>query len=72
MSFFFSFFLVRKIPFTEIELTSQRVRRYEVTSELPGRPVSTRFDFTLRDIYVAAQGVRYSIQRSRAMLVLLI
>ena len=32
-------FLVRKIPFAGIELTSQRVRRLGGTSELPGRPV---------------------------------
>ena len=35
---FFSFFLVRKIPFAGIELTSQRVRGLRGTSELPGRP----------------------------------
>ena len=35
---FFSF-LVRKIPFAGIELTSQRVRGLRGTSELPGRPV---------------------------------
>ena len=34
---FFSF-LVRKIPFTGVELTSQRVRGLRGTSELPGRP----------------------------------
>ena len=34
---FFSF-LVRKIPFAGIELTSQRVRGLRGTSELPGRP----------------------------------
>ena len=32
-------FLVRKIPFAGIELTSQRVRGLRGTSELPGRPV---------------------------------
>ena len=37
-SFVFSFFLVRKIPFDGIELTSQRVRGLRGTSELPGRP----------------------------------
>ena len=39
--FYFSFlvFLVRKIPFARIELTSQRVRGFRGTSELPGRPV---------------------------------
>ena len=31
-------FLVRKIPFAGIELTSQHVRGYMDTSELPGRP----------------------------------
>ena len=36
---FFSF-LVRKIPFAGIELTSQRVRGLRGTSELPGRPYS--------------------------------
>ena len=37
-SFFsFFFFLVRKIPFAGIELTSQRVRGLRGTSELPGR-----------------------------------
>ena len=35
--FVFSF-LVRKIPFAGIELTSQRVRGLRGTSELPGRP----------------------------------
>ena len=34
---FFSF-LVRKIPFAGVELTSQRVRGLRGTSELPGRP----------------------------------
>ena len=33
-----SVFLVRKIPFAGIELTSQRVRGLRGTSELPGRP----------------------------------
>ena len=38
--FLFSSFLVRKIPFAGIELTSQRVRGLRGgTSELPGRPV---------------------------------
>ena len=32
-------FLVRKIPFAGIELTSQRVRGLRGTSVLPGRPV---------------------------------
>ena len=32
-------FLVRKIPFAGVELTSQRVRGLRGTSELPGRPV---------------------------------
>ena len=40
-AFFFVFlffcFLVKKIPFAGIELTSQRVRRLRGTSELPGR-----------------------------------
>ena len=41
--FYFLIFVVRKIPFTGIELKSQRIRTlrgyYEVTSsELPGRP----------------------------------
>ena len=31
-------FLVRKIPFAGVELTSQRVRGLRGTSELPGRP----------------------------------
>ena len=35
--FFFFSFLVRKIPFAGIELTSQRVRELRGTSELPGR-----------------------------------
>ena len=39
---FFSF-LVRKIPFAGIELTSQRVRGLRGTSELPGRPGSGLF-----------------------------
>ena len=37
--FYFSF-LVRKIPFAGIELTSRRVRVLRGTSELPGRPAS--------------------------------
>ena len=36
--FHFLVFLVRKIPFAGIELTSQRVRGLRGTSELPGRP----------------------------------
>ena len=36
--FYFFIFLVRKIPFAGIELTSQRVRGLRGTSELPGRP----------------------------------
>ena len=36
--FLFFCFLVRKIPFAGIELTSQRVRGLRGTSELPGRP----------------------------------
>ena len=35
---FYGSFLVRKIPFAGIELTSQRVRGLRGTSELPGRP----------------------------------
>ena len=35
---FVFYFLVRKIPFAGIELTSQRVRGLRGTSELPGRP----------------------------------
>ena len=37
--FLFFRFLVRKIPFAGVELTSQRVRGLRGTSELPGRPV---------------------------------
>ena len=37
---FFIFFLVRKIPFAGVELTSQRVRGLRGTSELPGRPAA--------------------------------
>ena len=37
--FLFFSFLVRKITFAGIELTSQRVRGLRGTSELPGRPV---------------------------------
>ena len=37
-------FLVRKIPFAGIELTSQHVRGYVNTSELPGRPVPTSYE----------------------------
>ena len=41
-AFYFVFcFLVRKIPFAGIELTSQRVRGLRGTSELPGRPAIT-------------------------------
>ena len=36
--YFFCSFLVRKIPFAGVELTSQRVRGLRGTSELPGRP----------------------------------
>ena len=43
--FLFFSFLVRKIPFAGVELTSQRVRGLRVTSELPGRPVcDVKFD----------------------------
>ena len=38
--FVFFCFLVRKIPFDGVELTSQRVRGLRGTSELPGRPAS--------------------------------
>ena len=41
---FFSF-LVRKITFAGIELTSQRVRGLRGTSELPGRPDRGYFTF---------------------------
>ena len=37
--FLFFSFLVRKVPFAGIELTSQRVRGLRGTSELPGRPM---------------------------------
>ena len=37
---FYFCFLVRKIPFAGIELTSQRVRGLRCTSELPGRPAA--------------------------------
>ena len=40
--FLFFSFLVRKIPFAGIELTSQRVRGLRGTTELPGRPASVR------------------------------
>ena len=43
---FFSF-LVRKIPFAGIELTSQRVRGLRGTSELPGRPAATKKVYSL-------------------------
>ena len=39
--FLFFSFLVRKIPFAGIELTSKRVRGLRGTSELPGRPVTS-------------------------------
>ena len=39
--FCFLVFLLRKIPFAGIELTSQRVRGFRGTSELPGRPCTT-------------------------------
>ena len=38
--FFVFCFLVRKIPFAGVELTSQRVRGLRGTSELPGRPAT--------------------------------
>ena len=41
--FLFFSFLVRKIPFAGIELTSQRVRGLRGTSELPGRPVKNQY-----------------------------
>ena len=46
--FLFFSFLVRKIPFAGIELTSQRVRGLRGTSELPGRPASTVVVSSLR------------------------
>ena len=41
--FLFFSFLVRKIPFAGIELTSQRVRGLRGTSELPGLQIQNRF-----------------------------
>ena len=41
--FLFLSFLVRKIPFAGVELTSQRVRGLRGTSELPGRPAGPIF-----------------------------
>ena len=43
---FIFIFSVRRIPFAEIELTSQRVKRLHVTSELPGLlPINSRVQF---------------------------
>ena len=39
---------MRKIPFAEIELTSQRVRGLRGTSELPGRPAYGTLRISLR------------------------
>ena len=44
---FFLVFLVRKIPFAGIELTSQRVRGLRGTYELPGRPAIERVWYTV-------------------------
>ena len=45
--FLFFSFLVRKIPFAGIELTSQRVRGSRCNSELPGRPCASLFPHLL-------------------------
>ena len=45
--FLFFIFLVRKIPFAGIELTSQLVKGLRGTSELPGRP-ALKTNFTSR------------------------
>ena len=49
----FFYFFVRKIPFAGIELTSQRVRGYMDTSELPGRPVMVHLRIYESGSYVA-------------------
>ena len=41
---FYFIFLVRKIPFAGIELTSHRVRGLRGTSELPGRPALVKIN----------------------------
>ena len=43
--FVFIVFLVRKIPFAGIELTSQHVRGLRGTSELPGRRTTVQINF---------------------------
>ena len=63
--FFFSF-LVRKIPFAGIELTSQRVRGLRGTSELPGRPACRNYFFMgnvqlrVSSVYICMYGNTYS------------
>ena len=42
--FLFFSFLVRKIPFAGVELTSQRVRGLRGTCELPGRPARVKLE----------------------------
>ena len=45
---------MRNIPLAGIELTSQRVRGYMVTSELPGRPANiilNTSDITVTDTF---------------------
>ena len=44
---FFTFFLVRKILFAGIEVTSQRVRGLRGASELPGRPAFVHYWYFL-------------------------
>ena len=52
--FYFCFsFLVRKIPFAGIELTSQRVRGLRGASELPGRPAYLYVYFVIAPFFLS-------------------
>ena len=58
-------FLVRKIPFAGIELTSQRVRGLRGTSELPERPLNTKYPYCTT---VARYSIRGSMRQTAAEL----
>ena len=62
--FLYSSFLVRKIPFAGIELTSQRVRGLRGTSELPGRPANVHcfaIPIIVVALYLQLDGVLYCL-----------
>ena len=54
---------MRKIPFAGIELTSQRVRGFRGTSELPGRPTFIDYDIF---VIVVLRRQEYTINTTNA------